>query len=141
MLTSGTAFTSIKVVLWPMAALIDSMPYLRAAMNDGDRLGIFGVYYYSLCPPPMRCTTIIMPDKAFLDPTLILETVRYVAVTLSLDSRYIPVTSPLLHRHTAATPPSHHTTAHRFIMATRPSHRRSTLTTLTSPSLPGARQG
>ena len=52
-------------------------------MNDGDRLGIFWVYYYFLCPPLMKCTTVIMPDNAFLDPKLFLETVKKQKLTVT----------------------------------------------------------
>ena len=74
-LTSGSTSVS-KIVLCPQAALTDAMPYFREALQPGDRVGLFWIYYYFLCPLLFGCTTVIIPDRAFLDPKLFLDCVK-----------------------------------------------------------------
>ena len=38
------------------------------ALRPGDRVGLFWLYYYFLCPLSLGATVVVLPDTAFLDP-------------------------------------------------------------------------
>ena len=106
-LTSGTTSVS-KIVLCPLAALTDAMPYFKTGLNDGDKVGLFWIYYYFLCPMLMKCTPVILPDRAFLDPAVFLGCVRRhqlaaIYVTPSVLELCIKTASPDEFRESFAT--------------------------------------
>ena len=67
MLTSGTTSVA-KILLCPRAALTGALPMFARALRPGDRVGLFWLYYYFLCPLSLGATVVVLPDTAFLDP-------------------------------------------------------------------------
>ena len=76
-LTSGTTSIS-KIVVCPEAGLTHAMPYFRRDLVPGDRVGLFWIYYYFLCPLLIGCTVHILSDANFLDPHALLATIKRV---------------------------------------------------------------
>ena len=54
------------------------MPYFRRDLVPGDRVGLFWIYYYFLCPLLIGCTVHILSDANFLDPHALLATIKRV---------------------------------------------------------------